>query len=361
MDITAAVSHGPTSLFDLEDVTIAEPLPDELRVRMVATGICHTDLTLKSISAENAPAVFGHEGAGIVDAVGSAVTDVKVGDHVVLGFSSCGACGACSDGQKAYCHQFGALNVAGRRPDGSAVLSQDGSPVWSSFFGQSSFATHAVINRRSAVVVDSDVDLTACAPMGCGFLTGAGAVVNVLRPNSDSTFAVFGTGGVGMAAIMAAAALEVRTIIAVDLSAERREVALQVGATHAIDGASEALRDEIRELTRGGVTHGLDTTAVPSVIRTAALALGSRGQLAVVGVGLPDVAIDISDLISNGKSIRGSIEGDSDPAQLIPLLLRWQREGKFPVDKVITTYPFAQINEAVASATGPVVKAVLKF
>lgn len=361
MHIVAAVSRGPHSEFTLEPADLSAPEPDEILVRIVATGICHTDLGMKAASAEGTPAVFGHEGAGVVVEVGTDITDVSPGDHVLLSYNSCGQCVSCIEGEPAYCRRFGLLNAAGTRPDGSSVLSQDGSPVWSSFFGQSSFASHVLTTRRNTVVVDSSVDLAHCAAMGCGFQTGASSVVNIMKPQPDSSVVVFGAGGVGCAAIMAAKALGVRTVVAVDLSEQRRVLAGEIGADSTLDGAAPDLHQQIVEITGGGATYAFDTTAVPAVVKAAALALAPGGLLVVVGVGPREVPIDITDLISNGKTIRGSIEGDADPQKFVPQLVDWYRAGRFPVDKIVTVFPFADFNDAVRSLSDGVIKAVVEL
>ncbi|EKX68772.1 NAD(P)-dependent alcohol dehydrogenase [Streptomyces ipomoeae] len=361
MRTQAAVSYGPDTGFTIEDVEISDPRPDEILVRLTAAGICHTDLATKALMPAGVPAVYGHEGAGIVEATGADVTGVRAGDRVVLSYNSCGACARCAAGRRVYCERFVALNNAGRRPDGSSTLSRQGGDVWSSFFGQSSFARHALATRENIVVVPEDTDLVAAAPMGCGFQTGAGSVVNLLRPTPDSSLVVYGAGGVGLAAVMAAAALGTGTVIAVDLSKERRALATELGATHALDGASADLVEQIRDLTAGGATHGFDTTGVPGVIRNAALALAPLGSLVVVGLGSADIGVDVMDLIGGGKTIRGSIEGDANPHELVPLLLDWHAQGRFPADRVISTFAFEDIDEAVARMRADVVKPVLTF
>ena len=359
MRTTAALSYGPDSPFTLTEVELSEPRDNEVLVRVSAVGICHTDLSRKASSAAGTPALFGHEGAGTVEAVGSAVTGVRVGQKVLMSFNSCGECARCQAGHRAYCEKFAALNGSGARPDDTTTVSAGGDRVWSSFFGQSSFARHAIASAENVVPVGDDEQLTLAAPMGCGFQTGAGAVVNVLRPQHGSRVAVLGVGGVGMAAVMAARALGATTVVAVDLSAHRRELALSVGATHALHGADENLAGAIAEVTGGGATHALDTTAVPAVIANGVKALSPLGTMVLVGIGMRQLTIDVLDLSGSGKTVRGSIEGDANPRELIPQLLAWQREGRFPVDKIITVYPFEKINDAVAGMHGPVVKAVL--
>lgn len=362
MQITAALSRGPESPFSLEEVTLGPLRADEVRVRIVAAGICHTDLVSKAHVPPAPAAVFGHEGAGIVEETGSRVEGVSVGDKVLLTFRSCGRCVPCAQGQPSYCASFASLNSSGARPDGTSTLSQDGEPLRAHFFGQSSFATYAVATRDNVVVVDPSTDLVAAAPFACGFQTGAGAVLNVLKPATDSRLVVYGAGGVGLAAVMAARAYGVRTVVAVDLSEERLRTALAVGATAALDGRSDDLTEQLAEITAGGATHAVDTTAVPAVIRSAVASLAPLGTLVLLGLGAPEVTFDAMDLVSGGKTIRGCIEGDADPRSFIPQLIRWQAEGRFPVGEVIRRYPFADINTAIADAvSGAAIKPVLVF
>ncbi|TMR98438.1 NAD(P)-dependent alcohol dehydrogenase [Nonomuraea basaltis] len=362
MKITAAVSRGPRQPFVLEEVELAEPGDGEILVRMVASSICHTDLATKGMLPDGLPFVLGHEGAGVVEQVGSAVEGVRPGDHVLLSYRSCGACGRCSAGRAAYCERFVPLNTQGTRADGSALLTQAGAPVMGSFFGQSSFATHAVTTPDNTVVVPRDVDLTTSAPLGCGVQTGAGAVLNVLRPGADARFVVYGAGGVGLAALMAAKAAGASRIVAVDPVESRRALAVELGATAVIDPAGDDVVAAVRDHTGGGATHALDTTAVPAVIGQGVQALDAGGVLILVGIGIPEVTIDAQDLIAGGKTVRGSIEGDAVPADFLPRLLRMRANGSLPVEKLITTYPFEEIGQAIADTrAGVAVKPVLVF
>ncbi|MBT0566413.1 NAD(P)-dependent alcohol dehydrogenase [Williamsia sp. CHRR-6] len=361
MKTVAAVSTGAHTPFSIEDVDLDDPRPDELLIRIESVGICHTDLAIKSVWPEGVPIVLGHEGAGIVEQVGSDIDDVRVGERVVVSFSSCGRCEPCVRGLRNYCRNFQAANASGKRLDGTATITEHGKPVAGAFFGQSSFAGYILTRRSNAVVVDPRCDLSLVASFGCGIQTGAGAVLNVLRPEEQSSLVVFGAGAVGMAAVMAAANLGVGQIIAVDVTESRRETALQVGATHALDGRDVQVVDKLKEITAGGASHAFDTTGIPAVIRNAALSLGTLGTLVVVGTG-PDLTVDAQDLINGGKTIRGCIEGDANPQEFIPQLVQWQLEGKFPMEKLVRTFPFSKINEAIeASESGGVIKAVLTF
>ncbi|GAB2904916.1 NAD(P)-dependent alcohol dehydrogenase [Streptomyces mayteni] len=362
MRITAAVSRAAGAGFTLETVELDPPRADEILVRIAAGGLCHTDLAIRSaITPEHGPVVLGHEGAGVVEEVGDAVSGVRPGDRVILSYRSCRRCGRCLAGRPAYCEQSMRLNNSGRRADGSATMRQAGAPVAGSFFGQSSFATHALASTDNVVVVaDEDADLATVAPLGCGFQTGAGAVLNVLRPGQDARFAVYGAGGVGLSALLAAKAAGAATTVVVEPVAARRELAGRLGATAVIDPTEGDVVAAVREATGGGPSHALDTTGIPSVVADAVRALAPTGTLVVVGLGAAELTLDLQDLMLNGKAVRGCIEGDAVPQRFIPELLDLHAAGRFPVQELITTYSFTDINRAVADQrAGRAVKPVL--
>jgi aryl-alcohol dehydrogenase len=353
MKITAAVSRSPDSRFTLESVDLDEPRPDEVLVRISATGLCHTDLSSKSRMP--GPAVLGHEGAGVVEAVGAQVAGIAPGDHVLLSYRSCGECAHCRGGHRSYCSRSALLNSSGGRADGTATLSQNGIRLFGSFFGQSSFAQYTLAAADNVVVVDPSVDLTVATPLGCGFQTGAGAVLNVLSPEPNSRLAVFGAGGVGLAAVMAAKAVGVEAVTVVDPVASRRAKAVELGASQIVDPSSEDVAAAVQ-----GATHALDRTGLGHVLAAALSALESRGILAVVGLGARHVTIDITDLLLNGKMIRGCIEGDANPTEFIPKLLTLHAQGKFPMDAIVRRYDARDIETAVAdSRSGEAIKPVL--
>ena len=363
MNIKAALMTDPGAPFSIEAVELDGPKDGEVLVRIVATGVCHTDLVGKAVwPPEGRPMVFGHEGAGVVEAIGAGVESVKEGDHVLLSFRSCRQCPQCSSGHVGYCDQFAALNASGVRPDGSTVLHRNGTAIFGNWFGQSSFASYAVAYEDNTVVVDESVDLKIAAPFGCGIQTGAGAVLNTLRPPEDASFAVFGAGAVGLSAVMAAKASGVRTIVAVDPVESRRQMATEFGATHTVDPMADDSVEAVREATGGGADTALDATAIPAVIHQAVDALATRGVLAVVGVGEPEVTVNITEMINRGKTIRGVIEGDATPQEFIPRLLEMHARGEFPVDRMMRNYPFEDIETAVADAhSGATIKPVLVF
>lgn len=374
MQTTVALATAPFTGTDHEfvftEVEIDDPRPDEVLVRIVATGLCHTDLTVPTmLPVEMFPTVMGHEGTGVVEAVGAEVEGIEIGDHVVMSFRSCGECGPCGAGDVGYCDQHILLNYMGMRPDGSTTLRRGEETVFGSFFGQSSFARHCLAYADNCVVVPKDLDLALLAPFGCGFQTGAGTVLNVLRPHPSESLVVYGAGAVGLAAVAAACGAGVETVIAVDPVAERRRLAEAYGAVAldplaggADDPAATPVVDRVKELTGGGAAYAIDTTALPAVVQQAQHSLRSRGTLMALGLGAPEYPIDAIDLLQSGKVIRSSIEGDSDPRLMIPELIRRRAEGAFDVDHLVTSYPFERIADAIAdTGSGKVVKAVLAW
>ena len=361
MKTTVALVNSQGGDFSLEEVELEGPRADEVLVRIVATGLCHTDIHLKGfLPQEMFPNVFGHEGSGVVEEVGADVTGIAVGDHVVLSFRSCRACENCTAGLVGYCDSSLLLNYMGMRMDGSQPYSRDGSPVFGNFFGQSSLSQHAIAYADNCVVVDESVDLTKVAPYGCGFQTGAGTVLNVLKPTPADTLVVYGVGAVGLAAIAAAKHLGVGTIVAVDPLPSRRDAAAGFGAIGVDPTEEDNVVEKVKELTGGGATYAIDTTAISAVVKQAQQSLKVRGTLVALGLGAEEYAIDAIDLLQTGKVIRSSIEGDSDPLEMVPRLIALNAAGEFDVDDLIATYPFSEINTAVADVlAGKVVKPVL--
>ncbi|MFF3935399.1 NAD(P)-dependent alcohol dehydrogenase [Streptomyces phaeofaciens] len=362
----AAVVESAGAPFTLSEVVLDDPGPHEAVVRLVAAGLCHTDLGVAGGGLPfPLPGVLGHEGAGVVEAVGSAVTGVAPGDHVVLSFTSCGACRDCRGGHPAYCATWLPMNlIGGRRADGTSTVSRDGEPLGGHFFGQSSFAERALVDERSLVKVDPDVPLESIAPLGCGVQTGVGAVWNVLTPATGSTIVVLGAGAVGLSAVMAAALTPATTIIAVDKVAERLELARELGATHTVDAGQAALGDAIAGITGGRGADGIvETTGSTAVLRRGVDALAARGTLVVVGAPPfgSEVALDVNGLLG-GRRIVGLTLGDSETQTFVPALVRLVKEGRLPLDRLIGTYPFADIDRAVRDMTsGRTIKPVLTF
>ncbi|MBN9460073.1 MAG: NAD(P)-dependent alcohol dehydrogenase [Burkholderiales bacterium] len=366
MKIHAAVVRSPHAPMSLETLDLEDIRENEILVRLVATGICHTDIAMRDQAFPvPQPIVLGHEGAGTVTAVGKAVRKVQVGDHVVMTYNSCGHCDSCLEHEASYCHDFFGRNFAGHRPDGTSPLSRDGERVHGNFFGQSSFATYSICSERNVVKVPRTAPLEVLGPLACGIQTGAGAVVNTLRPRMGQSLAVFGSGSVGMAAIMAARAIGLATIIAVDLIRERLDLARELGATHVIDaGSGVDIVAEIRRITGAGVNFGFETTGIMKVLRQALESLAPRGTCGFVGASAvgTELSLDVIDMMTQGKRLRGIVEGDSIPELFIPAMIDLHAQGRFPFDKLVTFYPFERINDAVDdSEAGRVVKPVVRM
>ncbi len=363
MTVTAAVTEVGGAPFALREIELDALRDDEVLVRIAACGVCHTDLSLRDQLFESPlPIVLGHEGAGVVEAVGNHVTRVVPGDRVTLTYNSCGVCRTCLSGVPAHCYEHAQRNFGSQRTDGTTAITLDGARVASHFFGQSSFATKAVAVERTVLPIDDDVPFELVAPFGCGVQTGAGTVLNVFRARAASSIAVFGAGCVGMSAVMAARVAGCARIIAVDLVPSRLALAAELGATDVVNAGETDAVARIVELTGGGADYSMDATGVPAVLRQAVECTRPLGTTAIVGSPAPgsELPLDIIAMIITGRTVIGVAEGRSLPQIFIPQLLELWRQGRFPVDRIIETFAFDQINQAAdAAASGRVIKPVL--
>ncbi|KAK3693361.1 chaperonin 10-like protein [Podospora appendiculata] len=371
---TALVVPELNGSFELKQVYLDTIQPDEVLVEIHATGVCHTDLACAAGQLPCAPgAVLGHEGAGIVLETGAGVTSVSPGDKVLLSFSSCETCDLCVSAHPAYCRTFNDRNFGGQRatppPAGTSprtmLASANGAPIFSSFFGQSSFARHALVHRSSCVKVPPTTDLDLFAPLGCGMQTGAGAVLNSLAVKDGSSVAVFGVGSVGMAAVMAAKLRGAKVIIAVDLHQSRLDLAMQLGATHGVIGSDRDVVEQIRTIVPPmGVDFAVDCSGVPAVIRTMIDALGVKGRASTVGAPGFGVcaSVDVMSHLTYGKEYVGCTEGDSNPSVFLPYLMEMHAKGLFPMEEFITYYDVKDFAKAIEDTKkGRVIKAVLRW
>ncbi|WP_237155618.1 NAD(P)-dependent alcohol dehydrogenase [Oryzibacter oryziterrae] len=365
MKIQAAIARHPRAPMDIAQVDLEEPRADEVLVKVAAVGICHTDLVMRDqYLPVPLPAVLGHEGSGVVERVGSAVTKVRPGDRVVMTFNACGACPSCRDHQLSYCHEFFPRNFFGRRPDGSTALKCEGVTVHSHVFGQSSFASHALCREINVVKVRDGVPLDLLGPLACGIQTGAGTVINGLKIGPGKRLAVFGAGSVGLSAVMAARATGVGTIIAIDLNQDRLDLALDLGATHIVHAKASDPVVEIVKITGHGVDFAIDATGLPAVIEQGTKVLAPRGTLALVGASAPGqtIPLDLVHMMSGGRSVRGVIEGESNADVFIPYLIDLYTQGRFPFDRLVTFYDFPDINTALQDAeAGRAIKPILRL
>jgi len=363
MKIQAAVAVAPGAPFELKTVELDDPRDDEILVRIVGVGVCHTDLVFRDAGVIAPPAVFGHEGSGVVEKVGSRITKVAPGDRVALTFRSCGACPRCDTGHAAYCQTMPFLNYTGMRTDGSKALTCEEVPVAGNFFGQSSFGTYALTYERNVVKVPDDLPLELMGPLGCGIQTGAGGVMRALACEAGSSLLITGGGPVGLSAVMGAKIRGCATVIVVEPHAARRDLATAYGATHVIDPtATPDLAAAVRAILPMGVDYAFDTTGIPTVQTAIMATLGSMGVFGIVGVTPPGTPMpgDVNTVMTFGQTVKGIIEGDSDPDTFLPELMDLYRKGQLPFDRMIRTYPFSQINEAIAAQHhGDCVKVVL--
>ena len=365
MKTIAAMVREGGGPFTVETIAIDEPREGEARVAIAGVGLCHTDLAFSDGSRPYPmPAVLGHEGSGVVEAVGPGVTEVAPGDRVIIGFSSCGHCSRCDAGLPSYCREFLSLNFTGARGDGSTAYDAGGEAVASHFFGQSSFAAQAIVRVGNLVKVpETEVALELLGPLACGFQTGAGGVIRSMACPAGSSIAIFGGGPVGLAAVMGAAIQGCSPIILIEPIPARRALAVDLGATHVIDPGAGTVAAAIRAIVPDGTDFAFETSGRLDAIAAARGALATRGMLGLVGVPHDaDAAfpVNISELMGLGHRIVGILEGDSDQQEFIPELIAHHASGRFPFDRLIKTYPLAEINEAIAAqARGECVKVVL--
>ena len=350
--------------FAIEEREIADPGAHEVLIELVATGVCHTDLAVQAGDLPtNFPVVLGHEGAGKVVAMGTHVTDIAKGDHVVLSYGSCGHCRPCQEGDPAYCADFNPLNFLNKRQGDDAPVFADGPNA--AFFQQSSFATYSIAHERNVVKIDADVDISLLGPLGCGIQTGAGAVMRTAQPPAGSSLLVSGVGSVGMAAVMGAKVSGCSPIIAVDTNEDRLSLAKELGATdtvHVTKGTDVA--EEVRKITGAGADYAIECSGNATAARGAWESLANRGTLVVVGAppAGTEYSFDANEQILSGRKIVGCVEGDSKVKQFIPTLVDLYLKGQFPFDRLVKRYPFDKINEAVADLhDGTVFKPVLEM
>ncbi len=365
MKVKAAVAYEERAPLVIEELELSEPGPEGILVRMAGVGLCHTDVKVRDGGlGVPKPVVLGHEGAGVVERVGERVTKVKPGDHVVLTFDSCGACGPCRRGDSAYCDESSALNFLDGRSGAPGSFQKDGKLIHGHFFGQSSFSTYAVARPQNTVRVRQDAPLEILGVLGCGVQTGAGAVMNALRPKAGDTIAVFGTGSVGLSAILGAVVCGCSAIIAVDVLASRLEMARRLGATHAVLANGQLdTAEEVRKIVRGGVDYALGTTGRAQSNEQAVQALAARGTFGFVASPAGShLAVNMSTVMGRGLTIRGIVQGDSQPEVFIPHLIDLYLGGRFPFDRFVSLYKFEEINQAIEDqARGQVIKPIFTF
>jgi len=366
MRITAAIVREKAAPFVIDALELSEPRAGELLVKIVASGMCQTDLHARDgYFAGPYPMVYGHEGAGVVAAVGAGVKAVAPGDHVVVSFPWCGACPNCKRDMISHCMNSRQLKMRGTRADGSTLMRQDnGAPVYSAFFQQSSFATYAIANERHVVNVRKDAPLELLGPLACSGQTGAGAVLISIRPKPGDAIAVFGVGAVGLSALMAARIAGCDPIIAIDVHDRRLMLARELGATHTLNHSGRPdVVAEIRKITGCGVRFSVETSAQPSVLREAVDALMPAGTCVLLGSARSGTEVRLEmPFLQNGRIVRGVIQGESCPQRFIPELVEYILQGRMPIDRIVTFYDLADINRAARESTaGTTIKPVLRM
>jgi aryl-alcohol dehydrogenase len=352
--VQAAVLRKKGQPLKIESLELEGPRDDEVLVRIVASGICRTDIDMcEDWDSADTPVVLGHEGAGVVEEVGKQVKGVTLGDHVVLSYQSCGSCGECRSGHPSDCEHFWELNFGFQRLDGTNAMERSG--VRCHFFGQSSFATYALATERNLVKVAKDLPLEMLAPLGCGMQTGAGTVMNSLSVSKGASIAIFGTGSVGLAAAMAARIVEADPIIGVDIKPKRLKLSLELGVTHAIHNRDEDVASRIAHITGSGVDYVVETTGFWKMRRLALDVLNPRGTVALLTGGG-------GESLKDGRTTVGIIQGNAVPQKFIPKLIDLYRSGDFPFDRLVKFYDFSEINRAIADAKrGDTIKPVIRM
>ncbi len=357
---TAAVLHEPHGQFTMEQVTLDDLKPDEILVRIEACGICHTDISVQDMM--HMPVVLGHEGTGVVEEVGTEVSRIKAGDRVTISYGWCNNCPNCLEGLIYICDIGVQCNFGGTRLDGTHTIRLAGEPITAAFFQQSSFATHAITLERDVVPIDEGLSAQMAAPLGCGIMTGAGGILNTLKIGAKDSLVVFGAGTVGLSAIMAGRLVGASPLIAVDINAGRLELALELGATHAFNAGDGEIPERIREICPRGVEFSFETSGVEQALNDAIACLAMAGHCGIVtaphyGEKYP---FSPSEVFFRAASLQGVFIGSAVPRTFLPQLVGFQRDGRFPYERLIKTYDFADINQAFKDTeSGEVIKPVL--
>ncbi|KAF9878252.1 hypothetical protein CkaCkLH20_04290 [Colletotrichum karsti] len=333
MRSVAWVTNRPKRGFNLQTIYLDEVRDDEVLVEMKYSGICHTDIMVSQgvLDMVEFPAIFGHEGAGVIRAIGEKVKDknLSVGDSVVLSYSTCNTCPACNRGQRYFCHSHASVNHnAVRLSDRTTPARlEDGTPVRAQYFGHSSFAKHSVVHEDTIVKCNYPESLKKFAPLGCGFQTGAGSVLNVLNPPQHSSVAVFGLGTVGLAAVMALKHLGVRQVIAVDMNPRRLALALELGASRVINGSeTKDVAQAVQQSVQDQLDYAIECTGSTAVMESCIDAVGNQGRVISLGVPKPGstVSLDALSVLLQNKSYQGIIQGAANPHEVVKPVISWE-------------------------------------
>ena len=359
----AVVLTEPGKSLTVEDLQVSHPGPDQIRIRLAAAGVCHSDLHVFEAGGRgmHIPLVLGHEGAGEIIEVGPGVSGHRVGDHVVLSvMPQCGACPSCVDGLPTLCTGY-PKTLTGSLPDGSFALSIGGEPV-GQMAGIGCWSEEAVVHRLSAVKIDSSMPLTPAAILGCAVVTGFGAVTNVARLRAGDTMAVIGCGGVGLNAIQAGRIAGAGRIVAIDVNPKKLHLASLLGATDSVDSSQGDPVEQLLELVGGrGTDFAFDFVSTPRTARAALSMTRPGGTLVLTGLGSPELSFGISELIRSGRTIKGNMMGMGEFRAQYPELVRLYQEGVLLLDELISRQLHLDEAEAAFAAMqqGDVARSVL--
>ena len=362
----AARPYADSRPLRLETVTLDPPGPGEVLVAIRAAGLCHSDLSvINGDRPRPMPMALGHEAAGVVEALGPGVDDLAVGDHVVMVFMpSCGHCGPCAGGRPALCEPGAAANGRGELLAGGRRLHGEGGEL-NHHLGCSAFAGHAVVSRRSLVRVDADLPFEQAALFGCAVLTGVGAVVNTAQVRAGQSVAVVGLGGVGLSAVLGALASGASPVVAVDPGEDKLALARSLGAVRTVDAADPDAVEQVRALTGGGADFVFEMAGSARALEAAWRMTRRGGTTVTAGLPPPEaaLAVNVVQLVADERTLKGSYIGTCVPSRDIPRFVRLFREGRLPVDRLLTgTIPLERINEAFdALADGRAVRTVVTF
>jgi len=369
----AAVLYELGKPIKVEEVTLDEPQANEVLVKVAATGVCHTDLHfIKGDMPQPLPVVLGHEGAGVVEKVGPGVTTLKPGDHVIMMVAySCGKCRYCIEGQPAMCQEWLGYHMIGTLPSGTKRLHK-GDQELSHFFSQSSFAEYAVVHEKTAIKIREDAPFDVVCTLGCGTSTGIGSVINTAGLRAGQTIAVFGCGGVGLSALMAAKLSGAAQIIAVDVNDMKLQKAKELGAEHVINASQEDPVQRIMAIAGGGLSYSgggvdcaIESTANVNVMAQAFSSVHNGGVCVVVGMAPLGSILSIEPWqLLLGKTLKGCVQGHIRAQLDIPRYVDLYMAGKLPIDKLISKRykGLETINEVIADfESGKVVRGVVVF
>ncbi|HZR01067.1 MAG TPA: Zn-dependent alcohol dehydrogenase [Chloroflexota bacterium] len=363
----AAILYEVHKPLEVADVAVQNPKAGEVLVRVAAAGVCHSDLhVMHGDLPANLPVVIGHEGSGVVEAVGEGVTSVAPGDHVILVWRApCGECFYCRRKLPALCDEASKIRFTGRLNDGTSRFSRDGQEI-KHFSGVSSFAERTVLPEQGVVKIRKDVPIEKAALVGCAVMTGVGAVINTAKVQAGDRVVVFGAGGVGLNIVQGAAMVGAEKIIAVDLLDNKLAYARQFGATHTLNGAKENVVEAVKELTDGlGADYAFDAIGNVKILEQGLACIRKAGAL--VCVGMPNhqaqLAFTVFPFILSEKRILSSIYGSADPWVDFPKLLNLYAAGKLKLDELISReYTIDQVNEAFrALEAGEVARSIVRF